>query len=434
MQNPNEKKQPSPGLLKLRNALKNRFPAAEHDKSIPSPTESYQRVAPNFGFVFDLDLLSGTDPNSLRACSAIQQLSANEIPYVIVTSTQSKGSESDQKRELEQMLMVSLTANQIVQAYTPFREISGRYEGKTVLAIGGFGNEIREAAQAYGFNDVVTIADLIIANLVEFLDLTDAECSYYKEYACEVTRFEDSEFPRGVVRIDAILVFGQPRDWRYDIQVLISLILSQQGVLGSMSAKNGNPALPNCGYQQDGQPHVYFANQSIFEDFQANLVSLIPPQLRQAILRNAGTDEMEVRFEKTIFGRQAAFECAEATLIRQRSELKAEDIKGLCWFPPLSRIYMVVAMDGDMDFVSPGGINWCSIYIDGKSAGGATQTQPNRPTNQIQPRCSMQDVFQAIRWVLRKEAYVWEWTGTGRRTAPYLFSPEDESKKWDEWV
>ena len=49
-----------------------------------------------------------------------------------------------------------------------------------------------------------------------------------------------------------------------DIQIVIDLLLSEQGVLGTISSKNGNPNLPNHGWQEDGQPKLYFSNPDLW--------------------------------------------------------------------------------------------------------------------------------------------------------------------------
>jgi ribonucleotide monophosphatase NagD (HAD superfamily) len=44
----------------------------------------------------------------------------------------------------------------------------------------------------------------------------------------------------------------------------MDLVLSKDGVIGTLSPKNGNPNIPNRGYQQDGQPPLYFSNPDLW--------------------------------------------------------------------------------------------------------------------------------------------------------------------------
>ena len=73
----------------------------------------------------------------------------------------------------------------------------------------------------------------------------------------------DRPIPGQHLRVAAILVFHEPRDWALDIQIVIDLLLSAQGYLGTLSAKNGRTELRNCGYQQDGQPKLWFSNADL---------------------------------------------------------------------------------------------------------------------------------------------------------------------------
>lgn len=66
--------------------------------------------------------------------------------------------------------------------------------------------------------------------------------------------------PAKSLKIDAIFVFNDPRDWALDIQVILDLLMSKNGVLGTLSEKNGDCSFPNHGWQQDGQPKLIFSN------------------------------------------------------------------------------------------------------------------------------------------------------------------------------
>lgn len=43
----------------------------------------------------------------------------------------------------------------------------------------------------------------------------------------------------GRLKIDAIFVFSSPRDWGLDLQLILDLLLSHNGILGTSSPKNG---------------------------------------------------------------------------------------------------------------------------------------------------------------------------------------------------
>lgn len=111
--------------------------------------------------------------------------------------------------------------------------------------------------------------------------------AYHDEYGSILDEFIYQK------EIAAILVFTSPRDWVWnlgldlyssifseatsvmtcklymdgfadcwsqqclDLQICLDLLLSTRGRLGTRSPLNGDPSLPNHGYQQDGQPSMY---------------------------------------------------------------------------------------------------------------------------------------------------------------------------------
>ena len=64
-------------------------------------------------------------------------------------------------------------------------------------------------------------------------------------------------------KIAAIMMFSNPLDWGPVLQIVIDLLLSQNGQLGTRSAKNGDSTLPNSGYLLDGQPMIYFSGSDL---------------------------------------------------------------------------------------------------------------------------------------------------------------------------
>ena len=120
---------------------------------------------------------------------------------------------------------------------------------------------------SYGFTNVLTPADLITTfpSLWPF-----ASPQNYESYARPLSNkqlsprdfaLNDAQNP---VKIDSIFIFNDPRDWALDTQIILDLLLSHNGYLGSLSSKNNNASLPNRGYLQDGQPPLYFSNPDLF--------------------------------------------------------------------------------------------------------------------------------------------------------------------------
>lgn len=157
-----------------------------------------------------------------------------------------------------------------------------------------------------------------------------------------------SPLTKDCLKVDSILVFNDSRDWALDIQIILDLLLSHAGILGTTSRLNNDPLLPNRGFQQDGQPPLYFSNPDLLWAANYHL-----PRLGQGGFRKAlegawngltGGEKAGAKLQMYNFGKphQATFEFAERRLMKHREELfelredrsDGERIK-------LNRVYMV---------------------------------------------------------------------------------------------
>lgn len=98
-------------------------------------------------------------------------------------------------------------------------------EFKTVLVVGGEGEQCRQLAEGYGFEDVVTPGDIILNNphTTPFRTLTEEER--------ENSRHRDMS----QVIIEAIFVVADSRDWAGDQQIILDLLMSKGGISGVRS-------------------------------------------------------------------------------------------------------------------------------------------------------------------------------------------------------
>ncbi|KAL8958507.1 MAG: hypothetical protein Q9183_005819, partial [Haloplaca sp. 2 TL-2023] len=106
---------------------------------------------------------------------------------------------------------------------------------KCILVLGGDGDLCRKVALSYGFNNVVTPSDLLVAcpSLWPF-----ANPHAHKQHARPLPlSFSDppsgSSDPEKRLRIHSVFVFADPRDWALDAQVLIDVLTSDNGVFGT---------------------------------------------------------------------------------------------------------------------------------------------------------------------------------------------------------
>lgn len=95
----------------------------------------------------------------------------------------------------------------------------------TVLVVGGEGEKCRLVAEGYGFRDVVTPGDIIKDNkdTTPFRKLTEEEDRHSR-----ARNFAE-------VEIEAIFVFADSRDWAGDQQIILDLLMSKNGHLGTRS-------------------------------------------------------------------------------------------------------------------------------------------------------------------------------------------------------
>lgn len=206
------------------------------------------------------------------------------------------------------------------------------------------------------------------------------------------------------LKVDAIFVFNDPRDWALDIQIITDLLLSRQGILGTYSPKNGDTSLPNNGWQQDGQPPLIFSNADLFWS-----TTYHQPRFGQGAFQAAVggiwskiTGGKELR--KTLYGKPFAetYRYAERVLNTHREQvLGADSGKTL---KPLKTVYMVgdnpeSDIRGANEYDSKHGTEWTSVLVK------TGVWSPERGDGGIKPKMIVDDVKAAVEWALKREGH-----------------------------
>ena len=139
------------------------------------------------------------------------------------------------------------------------KEMAAKYH--TVLVVGGEGEKCRLVAEGYGFKDVVTPGDIIKDNkdTTPFRKLTDEETKHSR-----VRNF-------GLQEIDAIFVFADSREWAGDQQIILDLLMSKNGRLGTRSETF------------DEGPPIYFSHNDIVWSTSHDLTRLGMGALRASL-------------------------------------------------------------------------------------------------------------------------------------------------------
>lgn len=213
---------------------------------------------------------------------------------------------------------------------------------------------------------------------------------YYKPFARPLPNVDPSDPSKGP-KIDAIFVFNDPRDWGLDIQVIVDILLSSQGVVGTISEKNNRSDLPNRGFQEDGQPPLYFSNPDLWWAASYHLPRLGQGGFREALEGTwaviTGGPSKGVELKKTVIGKPShtTYEFAERQLLRNRTRFFGEKDHG-----PLRRVYMVgdnpeSDIRGANSYRSCYGSHWHSILVrTGVYSGGEPVWTPKAIVDNVQ--------------------------------------------------
>lgn len=248
---------------------------------------------------------------------------------------------------------------------------------------------------------MVTPADIITAQPTIW-PFNQIWTSYYQETGRPLPRpigtSQDS------LKIDGIFVFNDPRDWALDTQLIIDLLLSDNGYLGTYSSKNGDSSLPNNGWQQDGQPSLTFSNPDLFWAAAYHL-----PRFGQGAFRASLEGVWKditggATLTHKVIGKPHAetYLYAERMLQKHREEMfrqKFDTDK----IEKLHRVFMVgdnpeSDIRGANEFQSPNGTDWTSVLV--KTGVWQASTTPK-----YAPKVVVDDVLAAVRWALEKEGF-----------------------------
>ncbi|ROW16364.1 hypothetical protein VPNG_02767 [Cytospora leucostoma] len=282
--------------------------------------------APQFAFAFDIDgvLLHSSEPIP-GATETLKYLQQHRIPFILLTNGGGK-SEADRVADLSAKLGVELDVSNFVQSHTPYQRLVNpdvdlgypeleKYLSRsigntrlsrdsTILVLGSDASKARRIAKGYGFESVVTPADILKANpeifpfdpLTEFYDkqeILPLPKPIYSPKTNPDLKLEDC------LKIDAIMTFNDPRDWAVDVQLVTDLLLSHRGYLGTYSAKNGEKRQ----WQNDGQPALIFSNADLLWSTGYHLSRLGQGSFRAAVGRvfsrlvtNSGARALPMKF------------------------------------------------------------------------------------------------------------------------------------------
>ncbi|BFZ58163.1 hypothetical protein PYCC9005_005224 [Savitreella phatthalungensis] len=325
-----------------------------------------------YAFAFDIDgvLMRGGTPIP-EAIDALAILNGNnarklKVPYIFITNGGGK-LEEHRVAELQEKLKQDCSIAQFIQSHTPFRGMTDKYE--TVLVVGGEGHACRDVAESYGFKNVVIPGDIIAwdPSVVPFRTLTKEELEH-----CRPQDFSK-------IKIDAIFVFADSRDWAGDQQIILDLLLSKGGYMGTRSKTF-----------EEGPP-IYFSNPDVLWATPNVLPRYGMGALRmciEALFREA-TDGKP--FKCTQLGKpyNATYEYATRVLTEWRALEHGIEA-------PPRNIYMVG--DGPNSDIRGGNMaGWETILVE----TGIYDPADGPP--KYKPSTIQKNVLEAVKWAMARE-------------------------------
>lgn len=251
------------------------------------------------------------------------------------------------------------------------RDMAEKYH--TVLVVGGEGEKCRIVAEGYGFKDVITPGDIIKTrhDTTPFRTLTDEEL--------ENSRLLDLDN----LRIEAIFVFADSRDWAGDQQIILDCLMTKDGWLNTRSETF-----------QEGPP-VFFSHTDVVWSTSHEHSRLGMGALRASLEAVygalTGKDLNTIAFGKPQIG---TYKFATRLLQKWRS-----DSCGIN--KPPSIVYFIgdtpeSDIRGTNEFNETTDNDWFSILV--KTGVYQDGTVPRYP-----PRKTCENVFEAVKFAIERE-------------------------------
>jgi HAD superfamily hydrolase (TIGR01456 family) len=264
------------------------------------------KVAKNMAFAFDIDgVLVHGDRLIPEAQKALEILNGDnelgiKIPYIFLTNGSGK-LEAPRCAQLSKILKNPVSTKQFIQSHTPMSALAEYYN--TVLVVGGEGFQCRGIAEEYGFKDVVVPNDIVA---------WDESIAPYRVFGpWERASARPRDFHS--TNIDAILVFSDSRDYATDYQIMMDLLRSENGRLGTIAKDPVSQRIP-----------IYFSQGDLLCPTEHPI-----PRMSQGTFR-LGFEAMYkaitgVELERTIYGKpeRATYTYADEVLSNWMEEIHA---------------------------------------------------------------------------------------------------------------
>ncbi|KAI5814661.1 HAD-like domain-containing protein [Pyronema omphalodes] len=291
-------------------------PAMQSIPSVDILAAQVQDLAPekvtsakNMAFAFDIDgVLVHGDRLIPEGKKVLEILNGDnelgiKIPHIFLTNGSGKP-EQERCAQLSKILGSPVSTKQFIQSHTPMSALAEYYN--TVLVVGGEGFRCREIAELYGFKDVVVPNDIVA---------WDESIAPYRVFGpWERASARPRDFHN--TNINAILVFSDSRDYATDYQIIMDLLQSENGRLGTRAKDPVSQRIP-----------IYFSQGDYLCPTEHPF-----PRMSQGTFR-LGLEAMYkaitgVELERTIYGKpeRATYTYADEVLSCWMEEIHAEKV------------------------------------------------------------------------------------------------------------
>ncbi|EQC33181.1 HAD-superfamily subfamily IIA hydrolase [Saprolegnia diclina VS20] len=316
------------------------------------------QVAKRFGVVFDVDgvLLRGKTPIP-GATRVLQSLRDSQTPFAIMTNG---GGVTEEKKaaQLSEILDFEIQASRLCLAHTPMRSLVPTYRDEMILAVGKKCDATKEVMNNYGFRNVVTVSDIHSHFPSSYPDIAVPKVPHLGKY--DAAAFK------------AVFVLMDPIYWGRELQIIMDVLTSHEGQIGTISDDQHVNMYSACSdFQYVGEHHLPRFGAGAF----------------RAVLEDLYTRTTGDHLTQTLFGKPEKTSYAFAETLLQ-SQLPAADA--------LDRIYMV----GDNPFTDIKGANaagdhWKSVLTrTGMYTAPPGVNHPQHPGDAV-----VDDVAAALAWI-----------------------------------
>lgn len=292
-----------------------------------------------------------------------------QIPYILVTNGGGV-SEVDRAARLSKELQHPIQPHQVLQAHTVLQSLTKLYDDKPILVIGGPDKPpggVRGIMNEYGFDDVYTAHDLHHS--------FPASWPFTRAAPDQVR----SDLPDlSSVHFSAIIVFHDSRDWGRDIQLMVDILRSRDGVFGTESS----PAE----LKKREQIPLYFSHGDLLWGNDFPVVRFGQGAFRVAF-SNVWQKTTGLPLEYTVFGKPE----------KLTFEYAAEMLREMCGGQDPAKVYMV-GDNPESDIRGGRDFGWETALVSKTGVYREAQGEPK-----YRPSFVVDDVEAAVREAIERE-------------------------------